>query len=184
MRHAVQAIAARAEGAQQLKQAIEANGTPYFSAHEMVWMPAIERIKKTVEAGTIGALTLVRSFQQGSFHGDNPPPPMEHEKPGENLAFLYDSTMHEMAVLNHLADASPSSVEVEEVYASVAKPEILAHIDYGGGVRGQLEYRGDPGLPEIFSFAVNNNTLVRVGALLGIGFLVGTARTDSTFLLG
>ena len=173
----IKPVAARLEGATQLKEALEKHQTPYFSVHEMVWMPAIERIKKTLEAGTLGELKQVRSFHQGSFHGDGPPPPMENETPGENLGFLYDSTMHEASVLNHLAGAPPQSVKVKKVFASVARPEILAKIDYGDGVEGVLEYRGDPDLPEVFSFAAE-------GSLGSVVFEATSEDTTCTLRLG
>jgi predicted dehydrogenase len=123
---------------------------PVMMAHEGCCSPAFRTIEAALHDGAIGDLKEIRWLKEGKdqLSGGREPDAIEEATEGRNLGYVYATGMHEIYVANRLAGhTAPTSVDLQHVRASMARPELDALFHYGPDLVLRLRYDGDPDRP-------------------------------------
>ncbi len=129
----IKPLAATPAACRALGAAFAGAGVPLLVGHEATWNPALIAVWRAAEAGAIGGLRRLEIVRQEPDAAGQPgdPATTHLDAAGRHFGWLYDTLIHEAALLHALGGALPCErLVVDEVFASSSSPRLLA--------RGQL----------------------------------------------
>jgi predicted dehydrogenase len=137
----------RPEAAQSLAEAARRAGVSVLVGHELAWTQPVPQFRRLLAAGGIGELTEVTLISEGGDGDDVAARPMPEEA-GTNLAYVYETAMHDIIIAHSLTERSAVvATRVQSVFACHARPQLDAVLEHASGVHTQVRWDSSPDLP-------------------------------------
>lgn len=121
---------------------------PILAGHEMAWVRPVPQLNALLTSKNLRPVQSITLIAEGPDNGGPANARPMPEDAGTNLAFVYETAMHDLITSHALNGRSAViSAQVRGARASFAQPRLDATTTHANGIKTHIRWNGDPSLP-------------------------------------